>query len=535
MIRLTLKPIPPSIAVYLVSPIERITILVVPKGELPPSRGLVHTLTQHLRDERLIEGFLQDQFDAPIIRTLILERISKERFEKILLHRKLHDGLVKSLIPFSANERPAPAGKAAWVNSLYHDVESGEYFPSIPRDYITLNKNRGITRICPQFSYQDTCVYYFCVRQLVDIIASGRVDGTFGGWRGSVPQQILESEEHLADIEPIAELLLLQNYETNSLFDPTRWAKEWGEFQRVIYAKSRSSEHSHFLKIDIANFYDSINLDKLERSLRHSAGSEDLPTIDLLFVLLRNWNRNQEGYGMKTIGIPQNSSEDDCSRILANFYLQPYDRKMRELSVELGFEYVRYSDDQVIMLKNSSMAPLVLNHASIFLYELGLNLNSSKVLEFSNRDDFEFYWVFELLEQLTDKQNRDAIRIGASSFRARVESNDVRPWRYPTIMTRLLTTGVGIIEGADREFLVNEALKPKNFDTLSHRYLRNLDSMVRPGSERKSFEQNIELTISETLFTDRLWHLRKFYGSRITRDIDTRIETRLTRVRPKHG
>lgn len=460
-----------------------------------------------------------------------MERISRKMLEKTLLNGKLHEALSQSLIPFGNSERPTTrAERLQLVNQLYQEIESGAYFPSVPRDYVTLNKHKGITRICPQFSYRDTCVYYFCIRQLTEIIASGHVEGTFGGWRGSVPQRKNERDEQLGDVQRISESLLLQDYETNSLFDPTSWVKEWGEFQRVIFAKSQQRVFNHYVKFDIANFYDSVNLDKIERSLRHTAGSDLMPVIDLLFVLLRHWNRRQEGYSSKTVGIPQNSSEDDCSRILANYYLQPYDREMRELSSKHNFEYVRYSDDQIIMLEDSSMADQILHNASIFLHELGLNLNSSKVIEFTSREDFSYYWCFDVFGHLSNKQDHDGIKYGASYFRCKAESHDDRPWRYETILKRLVSTGVGILEGEDREFVVREALKAENFAILDHRHLRNLDTLVQAGNERNSFEINIERTISTSLFTDRLWNLKKFYGNRISRAVDLSINTRLAAI-----
>lgn len=217
---------------------------------------------------------------------------------------------------------------------------------------------------------------------------------------------------------------------------------------------------------------------------------------------------------------------------MANFYLNPYDISMRDLEEDIPFSYVRFADDQVFMFKDRSHAPYVLNQASIELHKIGLNLNSGKVEEFQSLQDFDYYWCFDIIDNLRDKNLHEAIQEGAILFRRRVKSKDRRLWRYHTILQRLLTTGPGILRGTGRKFLVSEALKQENFDLLDSRQMQNLYKLLSSNREREEFFRNIEVTVDGTLFTSRLLNIRAFYGEEITDSMKNRIEKRLGEIRP---
>ena len=130
-----------------------------------------------------------------------------------------------------------------------------------------------------------------------------------------------------------------------------------------------------FLKLDIANFYDGINLSLLERKVRHVIPKSKQDVVTLLFHFLQNWNRRFEGYSMKTVGLPQDEI-GDCSRILANFYLQDYDSAVYEVCERHDAKYVRFADDQIIYAANSEVAKNILFEASKELMKVNLNFNA---------------------------------------------------------------------------------------------------------------------------------------------------------------
>jgi len=334
-----------------------------------------------------------------------------------------------------------------------------KYFPSLPRGYVMLDKHNGVARIIPVFTYRDMCVYYLCVKELEEDIASNRVPGTYGGWVMGNPIRKMEDVERAPTHETSEQKETsesLSEYYVSATVEPGLWTKHFREYRGREYDWSRPEELRFFLKFDIANFFDSINLDILERKIRAAVSQAKYETIDLLFVFLRNWNRGYEGYGPKTVGIPQNDA-GDCSRMLANFYLLDYDDfifNRCEKAVGLC-RYVRYSDDQTIMAETLEVARSILFVASRELHKIGLNINSGKVLELSSREAFEYYWSFEMYQNLLDKEKTERVNLAARMFIEQTENDgwdsQKKPWRPESILKRILNVGLMTMDSKVRK------------------------------------------------------------------------------------
>src|SRR5450759_918267 len=97
--------------------------------------------------------------------------------------------------------------------------------------------------------------------------------------------------------------------------------RAFGEFNSLLFSQLDQGNYSHVLQFDLSNFYDSVRLDMLERWIREEADSDKGWVITLLFYLLNQWNRRNTGLHPQAVGLPQDALAD-CSRILANYYLQ---------------------------------------------------------------------------------------------------------------------------------------------------------------------------------------------------------------------
>lgn len=214
----------------------------------------------------------------------------------------------ETLVPYSRKPH-----KVETIEKLYEDIVHKRYYPELPREYVISDKHNCVSRIVPVFESRENCTYYFCIKQLEELIAVNRVDGTFGGWSLGNPIRLKEDKE-------IEGLMPSSSIPQNS-YNPFKWSQNWKEFQKRAYLYSTNSNYNFFLKFDIANFYDTINLSLLECKIRLTTNSKDSFATELLFHFLRNWNRRFERYSQKAVGIPQDET-GDCSRILANFYLQ---------------------------------------------------------------------------------------------------------------------------------------------------------------------------------------------------------------------
>ena len=306
--------------------------------------------------------------------------------------------------------------KVSLLCNLYLSIINKTYYPDKPRDYIIFNKGEYVSRVVPIFAPRDVCVYFYCIKKLEDNIAVNRAPDTYGGWKlgGNIRAQEREEaqfyKENIRQYEtPDGNSITLdisEEYPMESSFNPAAWKAEWGEFTGQVYLHScKASEHNYVLEMDIANFYDAIRLDILENKIRGVCPPEKNDEVSLLFHFLKFWNRDYNFYSQQSVGIPQDEVSD-CSRILANFYLQDYDHSMLNICKQYGAKYMRYADDQIVFTKSEEDSQKITYLASLSLMQYGLCLNQKKV-KLMNKKYFEEYMAFEWFILLAKKRTQD--------------------------------------------------------------------------------------------------------------------------------
>ncbi len=453
--------------------------------------------------------------------------LDRAEFLAIAGDRNFYRRLRKSLLPLKDEEQPRD--KRAFLNDLYDDVRNGQYFPAVPRGYIVSDKHNRVARIAPVFSYRDSCVYYFCVKKLEGVIAGNRVKGTFGGWALGNPLREQERQEQVGNREDEEEMPDVGaehgEYFFTASFDPLQWTRNWGEYQRLALIKAGRENLENFVKFDIANFYDSVDLDLLERKIRAVSSPNLQSIVDLLFVFLRNWNRQFQGYGRKSVGLPQDET-GDCSRLLANFYLQDYDAFMSNLctgAIGRG-EYLRYSDDQIVMTQEIADARLILFNASKELHKIGLNINSGKVIEFADRADYDYYWAFELFELLDEPDETGRVNEAARRFvervRARQSGRDRREWRIDSVTRRIISVGLERIEQDLRADVVAILLE-RDFIVKAEAWMFEKMLPALTQDERRRLFETIDLWVAIIPYNAFHLNVLKFYQENVIgKDID---------------
>jgi len=305
--------------------------------------------------------------------------------------------------------------KNLFIEELYKEIQERKYYPSIPRCYIDRDKGKGVTRIIPVFTLKDYCVYYYCIKKIEDKIAYNRVKNTFGGWtlgglmRKSENDEMEKKRKDFSRYEDfIAELYGISVSEYS--FNPAAWAKAYGDLNAKLYMTAKARSYKYVVELDIANYYDSIRLDILEMRIREIVNEEYADVVSLLFHFLNYWNRNINLYNKQTVGIPQDAM-GDCSRILANFYLQPYDKIVYELCKQNKCKYLRYADDQFIFSEDKNKLHILIFKVSKKLNSLGLSVNQKKVKikttkELINHRSFK---IFDLLKDDKDKKDKNKV------------------------------------------------------------------------------------------------------------------------------
>jgi hypothetical protein len=266
------------------------------------------------------------------------------------------------IVPDSAEEREAV------VRRVFESIVSAKYAPSIPEAEIVMNKGFGVARTIPVFCIEDYIVYYFCIKELEDVLCGNRVQNTFGGWTLGGKIRGKESEE----IESEA-----TEYGRYS-FNPNAWKEAFGEFNSLLFAQVETKAFPYILQFDLSNFYDCIRLDILQRWIREDASSDKGWVIALLFYFLNQWNRRNTGLHPQAVGIPQDALAD-CSRILANYYLQRFDKFAASICEKADAVYFRYADDQIILLKSENNIESLMLLLTRNLDRYGLRVNQKKV------------------------------------------------------------------------------------------------------------------------------------------------------------
>ncbi len=306
---------------------------------------------------------------------------------------------------------------------LYEKLAQNNYSPLSPETYVLIPKTEHVARTIPILNFQDESFYYFVCKILENEIAENRVANTFGGWRLGNSLKAKEQED-IADIQ----------YVYNS-YNPALWSKEWKEFVNISRAFVNSGEFKYVIKLDISNFYDSINLNILFNKLNQKVSKEKFWCIQYLMYFLKYWNKKIDDYQPRSTGLPQTEFGDQ-SRLLANFYLQDYDLAVKNICEKMNAEYVRYADDQLIFLRDDNSQEIILT-VNRELNRLGLNLNAAKCKMLTIEELSELY-LYESLALLDENKYDESFDLFKRIY---IRNEGVR---FDTYLKRILNEKIGL-------------------------------------------------------------------------------------------
>ncbi len=384
-------------------------------------------------------------------------------------------------------------------------------------DYLVMNKGNNVTRILPVFSIKTICLYHYLIRNIEDDLVKNRIDGTFGGYR--IGNSFLKKEKNELDLSALYMLTI----------NPAAWSKEWKSYQDFVFKYYNENEFDSIVMFDIANFYDSVNLSRLEHKARLAVTSSDDKIINLLFFILKNWNYRLNKYKENYSGLPQNEVGDE-SRILANFYLQDYDAYIKKKCDEVGAKYLRYSDDTIIYGKGIKVVEKLLWQASKYLNKEGLNINVSKVKFFQNEEglkNFHIYWAFDIHDCIDSKEWEEAISI-FEDYKKNSYS-----FREFSVVKRFITITNGYYNTSfwGKYILTENFLKMcKHFDLINiYKHLKN----KKKTTQLTLFKKLIINIAENSLFNLELYHILKFnnISKMFDASFDAKIEERIKLIK----
>lgn len=321
--------------------------------------------------------------------------------------------------------------KTMIVDKIATQLKNNTYSPGIPIQFYD-PKNNGVLRGKKLFEIDDMCVYYFCVVALQDPLIEKikLTPNVFGGFRINsnlkVPKDSIKGDDE-ADT-------FLGSDDPSDLYNEPEiskigYKKEWSDYQnlsRNLYNRG----FDWYIHLDIAHFYDDIDLSILESQLRIYSDKSKSSIIDILMHLLEASSKSDYGFIRSHRGLPQ---EDlgEMSRVLANFYLSDFDSdflsSLQKILSGAEFEYLRYADDMWIAIKgDKKLAYRIIQNASLILHKLRLHLNEGKT-KIINREQFYNYWCFGDWDELFRVKNniKDVV-----SFMQKMEKKEHTPVRW---------------------------------------------------------------------------------------------------------
>lgn len=370
-----------------------------------------------------------------------LEQVVDQKFWKVINDLRVH-ATKKYRVPF--------------LQDLKIKLKQYEYFPSLPLTVKETDKGHGVARQVPIFNLEDYSVYYYCVRKLEHVIAKNRIEGTYGGWSMGGKIRKLENAEEPAD-----------EYQLTYSYNPAAWAKYYGDYNGRVYGKIqelKSSDRGDYIvyELDIANYYDNIQLAILENKIRRDADYSESGVLDLLMYFLAYSNRLVTQYQKRSVGIPQDAF-GDCSRLLANYYLQDYDFYMSELAKKNQATYFRYADDQILFVPDDKVGETLIQMASRRLSRIGLNINQKKVTR-RTLEDLYTYRSFDINDLFKPKgSNKDEVVVNefARKTFSAINKNpeSLKDRGYPLIK-RLVTADYNLLDSDKRTKLMSYVFDP---------------------------------------------------------------------------
>ena len=143
------------------------------------------------------------------------------------------------------------------------------------------------------------------------------------------------------------------------------------EALKLIEERTKNQQEQWVLKLDIADFFDSIRHDDLLQMMGKRIKEQDVLELVQTVLKTKIMDENTGELRENQLGIYQGSS---CAPLLSNIYLMDYDREMEERS---SF-YIRYSDDILILESNEEKARKLYEYSKLYMEKKGLKLNESK-------------------------------------------------------------------------------------------------------------------------------------------------------------
>lgn len=171
---------------------------------------------------------------------------------------------------------------------------------------------------------------------------------------------------------------------------------------RRVLAECHKTQYNYVLRLDIDNFFDTIDHDILQKRLIATGTEAEIIRLIMLCVQMGKVKQNSFEWVETEYGTPQGAV---LSPILSNLYLHSFD----QFAVSKNVPYVRYADDFLFLTETKEQAEEILAKTESHLKEkLKLSLNQPpEIIDLKDGFDFLGITIKDKKVSITEKKRAD--------------------------------------------------------------------------------------------------------------------------------
>lgn len=181
---------------------------------------------------------------------------------------------------------------------------------------------------------------------------------------------------------------------------------------RRVLAECHRPQYKYVLRLDIDNFFDTINHDILQKRLISTGTEAELVRLIMLSIKMGKVKQNSLEWVETEYGTPQGAV---LSPLLSNLYLHSFD----QFAVSKNVPFVRYADDFLFLTETREQAEEILTKTEAYLKEkLQLSLNQPpEIINLKEGFDFLGITIKDKTASIKEKKRADLTeRIGTLDF-----------------------------------------------------------------------------------------------------------------------
>ena len=168
---------------------------------------------------------------------------------------------------------------------------------------------------------------------------------------------------------------------------------------RRVLSECKNKKYKYVLRLDIDNFFDSIDHFLLRRKLAGTGTEEEIIRLIMLCMQMGKVKQKNREWTDTILGTPQGAV---LSPLMANLYLHSFD----QFAISRHLPYIRYADDFLFLCESKEQAQDLQEKTEQYLQErLKLSLNQSpSIISLSDGFDFLGITIKNFQATITDKK-----------------------------------------------------------------------------------------------------------------------------------